>query len=1702
MRKVNSETKHRLPIASAKHIGKVFLKILLWLLIFIVGLLVLIIVALQFPQVQHFAAQKGASYLAKTLDTRVEIGGFTTDWRNSIVLKEVYLEDQQQDTLWYSERLGVDLKIFSLLKGEINIGTIDLQNATAKVHIRPDSSANFDFIMEAFASDTTTAPVDTTATAMKLNLDVINLENIYLDFRDEAGGNLIKGRIGKFLTTMDELDLENEIYRVDEIELRNTAFSFIQTKLPVETEESEPLEMQFGLNRVQLQNIDLSYHSQVANQRIELKLGDSELVTDDIDIPNAKIDLKSFDLHNTSLVYVQEKYKSADSLSVNPARTAEKLDETVEETQGQPVNWVIDLNEMDISGLQVKFDNFNTPAQPRGMDYDHLLFKDVELNAKNFVFSQNQIEIDLNQLKLAEKSGFRVNNFQAAIRVDSTSASLTNLDLQTDNSNFGPELVVRYPSLDAVAENPELLAFSLDLQGSRIGMKDVGFFAPDLTVDPAFRKIANSTIRIDGQASGALNDVVTINKLQIAGLQGTRADVSGSVRNPMNPDRMYLNLRINQFATTRTDVQALSPPGVLPPDIRIPNTISMTGNYRGTLTNFDADANVRSSVGNITANVDMQPGPAGAEPFRATVNVNQLDLGQILIDTLGLGRVSMQLTASGTGMDPETMRAQVKANIREFNYNDYTYSNILANATINQNIYTVNATSEDQNLDFVLNADVNMRNAEQPAYAFTLELDSVDLKALNLYPDDLAMKGYVKGNFRGADASTISGTMEMRDFLIRQNQHTFPIDSLGLTLDQTGPGVALQVASNLLDANMRFRNSLATLPTALEKHFSNFFDLHPDPPYPADSNLEDFTVEINLKRTDLITAFVPDLEALNITSPITASYNGQTNELNMDAAISLIEYTDFVLKNLSLQVRGNREQLGYQLNLQELSSPALMVQNIALDGAARDNDISTRLSISENNGNEQFVIGGLLNSLDTGYRFSFAQDQLVINGDRWTVPEENYLQFDTNLLYANNIRLERGNSYLLVNSIGEATSNAPLQVEFANFDIAYLMESFQQEDSMIAGIINGEATIRNLMEGTMAFTSDITLSDLAYMGVPVGNIGVLASTDDGTRYNLEAGLTGNGNQLKITGFYEAQPNESLLNLDANIGSINLAALEGFTMGMVKDMGGNISGRLRITGTVDDPNISGDLNFNQAQFNVAMLNSVYRLQNERLVFNEQGINFPNFTLTDSLNNTMVVKGNILTQDYLDYQFDLRVNSDRFLAMNSTAQDNDLFYGTVLLGANAKITGDMAHPVLDLNVSVLDGSDFTAVIPADEAGAAEREGIVEFVQLNDALTAIVGRELEDSTATGFVGADINVSLKVTDATPMTIIIDPATGDNLVVRGNADPLVIGIQPSGQINMSGRYEITEGQYSMDFYDLVSRQLDIAEGSYIAWTGDPLYADVNITTIYNVRTAPMELLQDQAQGQVQPAWRNQLPFEVQVIVTGEIMKPEIGFDIELPEEERGSGVGALVTEQLAVLRQDENEMSKQVFSLLVLGRFMALDPLASTGGSLAASARGSLSSVMTDQLNALTDRYAGGLGLEVGVNSYEDYSSGSAEGRTDLNVAVRQQFLNDRLTVRVGTDIGIEGQSENTNSMSGFGGDVSVEYSITKDGRLRVRGFQRNQYEGYLEGDVRATGLSLIFEREYDDFADLFRNVEKRQEKMEERRKESAQKLKTEAIE
>jgi hypothetical protein len=485
------------------------------------------------------------------------------------------------------------------------------------------------------------------------------------------------------------------------------------------------------------------------------------------------------------------------------------------------------------------------------------------------------------------------------------------------------------------------------------------------------------------------------------------------------------------------------------------------------------------------------------------------------------------------------------------------------------------------------------------------------------------------------------------------------------------------------------------------------------------------------------------------------------------------------------------------------------------------------------------------------------------------------------------------------------------------------------------------------------------------------------------------------------------------------------------------------------------------------------------------FDEKGIAFDNFTVLDSAGNKAVANGYLLTKNLVDYTLDLRVTTNDFLAVKSRrTQDNTLYYGRLVVDSDTRLTGPLSLIKIDTRATVVKGSDLTVENPAADPSVVAREGIVQFVDLKTRptphLVVLADPDSVNSAATGY---DLTAQITITDDTPFTFVVDPVSGDNLRVRA-AGTITTTLDPSGNLTLNGRLDVRRGKYKLSLYGLVTREFIIAPGSSIAWTGDPYNADLNITAVYRIKTAPAELLASQGSDSqyANTVARNALPFSVLIKVTDQLSKPTINFDITLPENQRGA-LGGEVEARLAQLRQPTNtsEQSKQVFSLLVLGRFIQQNPFETTAGEgvVASQLRGSVSQVLTDQLQNLTGKYLAGLGLDLGITNQADYTTGSAQSRTDLNVAVRRQLLNNRLTVRLGTDVPLSGgnQTAQGSAASNFAGDVSIEYTVLRDGRLRLRAFRQNAYED-IDGNIVRTGASLVFQRDYNNLQDLFAKI------------------------
>ena len=118
--------------------------------------------------------------------------------------------------------------------------------------------------------------------------------------------------------------------------------------------------------------------------------------------------------------------------------------------------------------------------------------------------------------------------------------------------------------------------------------------------------------------------------------------------------------------------------------------------------------------------------------------------------------------------------------------------------------------------------------------------------------------------------------------------------------------------------------------------------------------------------------------------------------------------------------------------------------------------------------------------------------------------------------------------------------------------------------------------------------------------------------------------------------------------------------------------------------------------------------------------------------------------------------------------------------------------------------------------------------------------------------------------------------------------------------------------------------------------------------------------------------------------MTGELLQPIIKFDISLPDNLQA--LWPEVETRLAQMRTDEAEINKQVFALLLLGRFIQENPFQSAVASTNAGtiAKQSASKILSDQLNQLAGSLISGVDVSFDMTSDQDYSSGSTLNQTN----------------------------------------------------------------------------------------------------------------------
>lgn len=1207
------------------------------------------------------------------------------------------------------------------------------------------------------------------------------------------------------------------------------------------------------------------------------------------------------------------------------------------------------------------------------------------------------------------------------------------------------------------------------------------------------------TMALNGRIRGGMRRM-EINQFQFRDSRNTIIDISGVVNNAADAKNVSADMNIRKFYTTRTEIMALAPAGSIPKNITIPQTMSLNGKIKGGMKDVFANINLNTSLGSAKVNGRItNPTDSINARYNATISTTALNLGAIMQQPENLGTLTASFTANGRGFDPDRANASIKGMVTAAEVKKYVYHDLTLDASIANQKFTANAAMQDPNIHFALQAEGDM-GGNLPSFVFNANIDSIKTFPLHLTPDPIIYHGKITANVPELNLDALNGRIDIINSLLVMNGKRIVMDSLSVVASHINNEQVIGIKTDFVNAILRGQYKLQQMGDIMMEAIQPYYAINTTGKQ-VNVDPYNFTINANVIDHPTLHGFIPTLtrfDGLTIKSNFSSSDGWNANI----AAPHIVMGTN-TIDNLTMDAVAANNALNVTANVNQVTSGAsIALYGTAIKATLANNKIDFGLSIKDKVAKTKYRFGALLSQEpDSVYAFSLKPDSLMLNYNPWSISADNLIRFGSTVVNARNFDLSQGNQHLVINSLN-STANSPLQIDFANFNIATLSAFVQSDSLLVDGILNGNVQLRNILQQPN-FTTDLTLNNLAVKRDTIGDVNIKVNNNTANVFATNVAITGRGNDISLTGNYYLKPaNNSNFDLNLDIKQLPFKTIEALSMGAVDSATGNLTGQVAINGTVKSPNVDGGITFNQTGFNLAMLGSYFTIDGETIKVNNQGVRFDTFTIKDSANNSLVIDGLAGTTNFTNYDLNLTVKARNFRGLNSQKTRGSLYYGQLFFNTSMSIKGTETAPIVDGSLRINENTNLSLVLPQAEPGIVDRQGVIEFVDMDapmsDSLFKSTLAKYDSSFNTSAVtGFDISANIEIVKEANFNVIVDEANGDFLNIKGAA-LLTGGIDPSGKITMTGTYEIESGGYELSF-NFLRRRFDIEKGSKITWTGEPTTADLAVTAIYVANTSPMDLVQNQIADPGQRGYYQQkLPFQVRLIVKGEIMKPLLTFDITLPTENNvrvNNEILTTVNTRLDQVRAEPSELNKQVFALLLLNRFVGENPFESSGGgggfNAGSFARQSVSKILTEQLNKLAGDLIAGVEINFDVNSSEDYTTGERRDRTDFNVNLSKRLLNDRLKVSVGSNYELEGPQQTKQTGSSVIGNVSVDYNLSQDGRYLIRGYRKNDYEAVVEGYVVETGLKFIISVDYNRFKQIFQKTRTRRERREQKKQD-----------
>ena len=1330
--------------------------------------------------------------------------------------------------------------------------------------------------------------------------------------------------------------------------------------------------------------------------------------------------------------------------------------------EGEGLHLVVDELRLDNGHFIFWNQNKDKPAK-FSMDYAHIDIDSIYGVFNNLEIRNDSVFGDIMALRGDDKCGLTLDSMSGNVVYCDKSLTIDNLLLNTNESHLDLDLRFEYERPECFFKFVDSVKMIGNIRPTTLLLSDLKYFAW------VMRKMPDKfdfTAYYDGYVSDfTVTDFV-------AGF-GTESHIDADVTFTGLPVFMdtYMDVTIREMVSTYDDTRQFAIPArsvtiPIPEMLSGIGSFSTSGSYQGYAHDFRTQFYLDTEIGDVDASVYLNTTDNSGYSFN--IEANELNLSSLL----GLKEPSeasfrFEMGGKGFKVKDTEFESDLYFNTLKIFGNEYEDFNIHGDFENQKFIGMTQMNHKYLGLD--LQAMVDLKG-EIPSYNIKAKIDDADLVKLQLLDNDSVMilSSNIDVEFSGDNIDNITGKLDITDTRYF-NGKEYLMDNFNASVSEVSGIKDVSIDCDFFDFYGSGIVNAQTFANAMKNTAKRYVNM---PEWfgntTPDVQKQEFSLSMNLKDTRTLTnLFVPQIyvasgTTINATYTDGYSYHGSTVESPE------IWYNNLKFKNIDIRNSARFDEFVSKISFDDIiirdttgkNPDMISLENVVLNARAGDDKVDVELiwdDDSENDHNKARIVSTFVPHATSGGLMSIKSEEIIVNDTVWTLSPYCQIDFQKHRTLIDSLVLFTDAQRLSVYGVFPSRDADTLHVVFGNMNVSDFDFVTRGYGLDMDGNLNGFLGISGL-SNDLSFSSDLELDALNINGQEVGD--VLASAkwyepNESIFVNMEIFNNSFGKDqhesVGLVGFYYPNKKRNNLKFDMFFDDFKLETVSPFISSVVNRVNGFASGNLNIRGSIDKPVVKGNVTMKNAGCQVNYLNTYYTI-NDKITLEPDKVVFDNITVSDTVGHKAMVNGEITHKNLKDFNFDMNIQCDDFLALNIPYEKAEGFYGTAVADGTVHISGPVNDVEMDISAVTKKGT----VIDIPLSGTASVDNnFVVFVKKNaesDTIVETIVPEVDKKDSSFTMNLDTEVN---SDA--LVNIFLPQNMGSINARGYGN-LAIGLN-NKDFTLRGDYNITSGGFVFKL-EMVKRTFTLRNGGTIRWTGDPKDADINIIGVYRTKSSLTSL---GTQAVDSTALTNNINVDCVIRLSDKLMNPTITFAIELPnarEDTKNLVYSIIDTTNQAV-------MAQQVFSLMVLGSFSY-----TAGSNIARFGTTAGYSVITNQLSNWLSQIS--KDFDIGIN----YTPDDQLTNEELEVALSTQLFDDRLTIEGNFGV-IRGNRSDADNANNIVGDVDLTFRLTK--RLSLKAYNHTNiknnyyYYSYENYSDFTQGVGFSFSQSFDKIREIF---------------------------